>query len=64
MTLGLAWRPRRMPYSGRVIWKRADVSASVRDVFNLCGVYPIEHKVIDPIIRNFLLEKSGLQGEN
>lgn len=64
MTLGLAWRPRRMPYSGRIIWKRAEVSASARDVLNLCGVYPIENKVIDPIVRNFLLEKSGLQGEN
>ncbi|OAN65118.1 hypothetical protein A8B83_06535 [Rhodobacteraceae bacterium EhC02] len=64
MTLGLAWRPRRMPYSGRIIWKRAEGSASVRDVLKRCGVYPIEHKAIDPIIRNFLIEESGLQGEN
>jgi transcriptional regulator with XRE-family HTH domain len=63
MTIGIAWRPRRMPYSSRVIWKRADNNLSAKDLLRRCGVYPIDHKVIDPTVRNFLLEKSGLFGE-
>lgn len=62
-TLGIAWRPRRMPYSARVIWKRADASSSPRAVLARCGVYRIESKVIDPTVRGFLLEESGLFGE-
>lgn len=62
-TIGIAWRPRRMPYSARCIWKRADNSLSPKDILRVCGVYPIGHKIIDPTVRNFLLEKSGLSGE-
>lgn len=51
MTLGIAWRPRRMPYSARVIWKRAQNTASVRDVLSLSGIYPIESKIVDPTVR-------------
>ena len=64
MTMGISWRPRRMPYSTRVIWKRAEITSSVTDVLGRCGVYSIDHKIIDPTTRNFLLEKSGLIGEN
>ena len=63
MTMGISWRPRRMPYSARAIWKRAEANASTREILARCGVYPIEHKIIDPTVRNFLLEKSGLTGE-
>ena len=63
MTMGISWRPRRMPYSTRMIWKRADTTASAEEVLKQCGVYPIEHRIIDPTVRSFLLEKSGLIGE-
>jgi hypothetical protein len=52
-----------MPYSARVIWKRTDASSSPRAVLARCGVYRIESKVIDPTVRGFLLEESGLFGE-
>ena len=61
--MGMAWRPRRMPYSARVIWKRADNKLSVKEVLERCGVYSFDHHIIDPTVRNFLLEKSGLFGE-
>lgn len=63
MTMGISWRPRRTPYASRAIWKRADPTASANDVLRRCGVYPINHKIIDPTVRNFLLEKTGLTGE-
>ena len=63
MTMGISWRPRRMPYSARVIWKRAEATSMASEILKKCGVYRIDDKAIDPIVRNFLLEKSGLTGE-
>lgn len=64
MTMGLAWRPRRMPYTSKVIWKRIANQVSARDALARCGVYPLNSPVIDPTIRNFLMEKSGFSGED
>ncbi|AXI41881.1 helix-turn-helix transcriptional regulator [Sulfitobacter sp. SK011] len=63
MTLGLAWRPRRMPYSSRAIWKKIESRVSLRSALEKCGIYPVNHASIDPTIRNFLLEKTGMAGE-
>lgn len=63
MTMGLAWRPRRMPYASRVIWKRIENRVLTRDALNRCGVFAIDNQAIEPTIRNFLLEKTGLSGE-
>ncbi len=63
MTMGISWRPCRTPYSSRVIWKRVRTTVSANEILGRCGVYPIDHKVIDPTVRNFLLEKTGLIGE-
>ena len=63
MTMGISWRPRRMPYSARVIWKRAEATAMASEILGKCGVYRIDDNFIDPTVRNFLLEKSGLTGE-
>lgn len=63
MTLGLAWRPRRMPYASRIIWKRVENRVSVREALGKCGIHAIDGHNIDPTVRNFLLEKTGLSGE-
>jgi transcriptional regulator with XRE-family HTH domain len=63
MTMGLAWRPRRMPYTSLVIWKRIENRVSIRDALNRCGVFAVDHHAIDPKVRNFLLGKTGLSGE-
>lgn len=63
MTMGISWRPQRMPYLARMIWKRVKASASASEILAQCGVYPIDHKIIDPEVRNFLLEKSNFTGE-
>lgn len=63
MTLGLAWRPRRSPYASRSIWKRIEASQSARHSLSKCGIYPMEHRFITPTVRNFLLEKTRMTGE-
>lgn len=64
MTLGLAWRPRRFPYASRSIWKRIETSQSPRSSLSKCGIYPMDHRFITPTVRNFLLEKTRMTGED
>ena len=63
ITMGLAWRPRRMPYSVRSIWKRMDATLTAKEILAGCGVRPIESRKIDQTVRSFLTEKTGLSGE-
>jgi len=53
MSFGVTWRPHRMPFATRTIWRRMHRSESVRTGMSNCGIYLPTARVIDPIIRNF-----------
>ncbi len=54
MTMGVAWRPRLMPYSSRTIWQRASERTSAREALNSCGVFSIDSRHINKTVRDFL----------
>ena len=58
MTLGMSWRPRRMPFSSKAIWKRLRDSVDVRTVLGECGAFPLDSREIDPVVRQFLGDES------
>jgi transcriptional regulator with XRE-family HTH domain len=59
--IGLSWRPRRTPFAGRIIWKKAENYTTAKDVLKKCGIYPEKSSKIDIVVRNFLLEKTDIQ---
>ena len=50
----LASLPRRMPHASKVVWKKFDTYKSIRELFESCGVYPLNSKQVDPRIREYL----------
>ncbi len=56
MTMGVAWRPRLMPYSSRTIWQRVSERTSAREALKRCGVFPIDSRSINKTVRDFLSE--------
>lgn len=54
MAFGVTWRPHRMPFASRLIWRRVSASRSARSVMRECGIYRPTHRLIDPIVRNFM----------
>ena len=59
MTLGLAWRPRRSPFSAKTIWRKAQTTQSAREVLRECGVYSKDHPKIDAIVKKYLFEPTN-----
>ncbi len=60
MTMGLAWRPHPHPYSARTIWKRLSERVSAREAIAASGIYSAQSFQIDPTVRKFLNEPSGV----
>jgi transcriptional regulator with XRE-family HTH domain len=54
LTIGVASRPRLVPYSSRTIWKRISERTSARGAIQACGVYGVNSRNIAPTIRDFL----------
>ncbi|MCG3267253.1 hypothetical protein Yoon_05905 [Yoonia sp. I 8.24] len=53
MSFGVTWRPHRMPFASRTIWRRMSASDSVRAGISNCGIYHPTARPIDPIVKNF-----------
>lgn len=53
MSFGVTWRPHRMPFASRTIWRRMGASDHVRMGIANCGIYLPNARTIDPIIKNF-----------
>lgn len=53
MSLGVSWRPHRMPFATRVIWRRHPQMYDLRAAMRDCGIYQQDAKQIDPIVRKF-----------
>lgn len=59
MTMGVAWRPRLMPYSSRTIWQRVSERISAREALECCGVFSIESRHINKTVREFLSQNDN-----
>ena len=65
MTMGVAWRPRLMPYSSRTIWQRVSERTSAREALKRCGVFPLDSRYINKTVRDFLSEDdTSISGES
>lgn len=56
LTMGVATRPRLMPYATPIIWKRISEEKSARWSLERTGIFPETSTAIDPVIRNRLIE--------
>ncbi|MHA6323804.1 hypothetical protein [Roseivivax sp. CAU 1753] len=53
MLFGVTWRPHRMPFASRTIWRRASPRRTVKSLMRDCGVHALGDREIDPIVRKF-----------
>lgn len=58
MTCGIAWSPRRIPFASKVILKRIRETTPLREAVERCGLYALESRSLDPIVRSFFAEDS------
>jgi len=63
MTFGVSWRPRRSPYASRAIWKRLRDGADPREALAQCGVFRLDSRQIDPVVRGFVGDDTFPAGE-
>lgn len=56
LTMGVATRPRLMPYAAPIIWKKISEEKSARWALEQTGVFPETSTAVDPIIRKRLVE--------
>lgn len=56
LTMGVATRPRLMPYATPIIWKRIPGEKSGRWSIERTGIFPATSTAIDPVIRRRLIE--------
>ncbi|WP_120499672.1 helix-turn-helix transcriptional regulator [Roseovarius sp. EL26] len=61
LTMGVATRPRLMPYATPIIWKRIPERVSARESIEQTGIFPEASTAIDPVIRKRLLEVADPQ---
>ena len=54
----MAWRPRRIPFCSRIIWKRLPDRTDYREAIRACGLVDPKSRVLDPVIRSFLTDTS------
>ncbi len=53
LTMAMAWRPYRTPFSSRVIWKKQKNTYDYRDAARKCGLYRPNSMSLDPVVRSF-----------
>ena len=53
MSFGITWRPHRMPFASRTIWRRMNASDHIRTGIANCGIYLPNERPIDPIVKSF-----------
>lgn len=53
LTMAMAWRPHRTPFSSRIIWKKLRPSQDYRKAARKCGLYPRGSQGVDPVVRGF-----------
>jgi transcriptional regulator with XRE-family HTH domain len=53
LTIAMAWRPHRAPFSTRIIWKRQNSRADYRGLLKQCGLFERNSRSFDPVIRSF-----------
>ena len=54
MAFGVSWRPRRAPYASRAIWKRLRDGTDARAALTGCGVFALDSRALDPVVRGFI----------
>lgn len=64
MTLGLASRPRRMPYASATIWKKLPGKMSARDALSETGVFGSQDTRLDMLVRKHLSEKQPINRDH
>ena len=63
MAFGVSWRPRRAPYASRAIWKRLRDGTDARAALNDCGVFALNSRALDPVVRGFIGDDTFPSGE-
>ncbi len=56
MSFGVTWRPYRVPFATRTIWRRLPQAMALRTVLQNCGIRDPDHRSLDPIVRKFMRE--------
>ncbi len=62
ITLGLAWRPHRTPYSVRTMWSRMPNNLTAKEVFQRCGVFRRSSRMVPEAVRSYLDGKTDMLG--
>lgn len=62
LSLGLAWNPRRTPFSSPVIFRKVPKHSSPKEMLRKCGIYSFSNPIIDPIIRGYLNDEINFFG--
>lgn len=54
MSFGVTWRPHRMPFASRTIWRRINSPIDLRAAISKCGIYDPGSSFLDPIVLKFM----------
>ena len=54
LAIGVSWSPHRTPYASRLIWKRLREGTDARAALAGCGVFGLNSRALDPVVRGFI----------